>query len=319
MRAIRVNQHGEPRVLQLEDAPRPQPLAGQVLVKVAAAGVNFADVYQRRANSPVPFTPGLEMSGIVEELGQGVAAFKAGDRVASARAQAAYAEYCVVDEDQVIPLPSDVAFEVGAAFPLQGMTAHYLVHDFRRLRPGHAVLVHAAAGGVGLFVVAWAKHMGARVIGTVSTAEKAAIVRAAGADDVILYMERDFAEETTRLTRGEGVDLVIDGVGKSTFVGDLKAVKVRGHIVVFGAASGPADPIPPNALMPRSITLSGGSLRNHIATRDDVLRRSGDTLQGIREGWLRIRIDQTLPLAQAATAHELLEGRRTSGKIVLLP
>ncbi|HWU41470.1 MAG TPA: zinc-binding dehydrogenase, partial [Candidatus Acidoferrum sp.] len=199
----------------------------------------------------------------------------------------------------------------------QGMTAHYLLHEFRRLRVGETVLIHAAAGGVGLLLVQWARHLGARVLGTVSTEEKAKAARDAGADEVIVYTRQDFVAETKRLTNGHGADLIIDGVGKTTFPGNLEAAAVRGHIVIFGAASGPADPIVPNALMARSITISGGSSANFLATREEVLRRSSDVIAGIRAGWLRLRIEKVFPLAQAAEAHRLLEGRHTMGKLLL--
>jgi NADPH2:quinone reductase len=319
MRAIRVSRHGEPEVLVLEDVPRPEPRAGEVLVRIAAAGVNFADVYARRGGGALPFIPGLEASGVIEALGSGVGGFEIGDRVASARAPASYAEYACVGAEQLLRLPPDISFEVGAAFPLQGLTAHYLVHDFRRLRAGDTVLVHAAAGGVGLLVVQLAKHIGARVIGTVSTAEKAAIARLAGADEVILYTQRDFVDDVRRITRNDGVDLVVDGVGKATFPGDLQAARTRGHVVVFGAASGAPDPVAPSALMARSLTVSGGSPSNHVATHDELTARAGELLRGIREGWIRIRIDRTLPLGAAARAQELLENRKTSGKVLLLP
>jgi NADPH:quinone reductase len=210
-----------------------------------------------------------------------------------------------------------MSFEHGAAFPLQGMTAHYLIHDFRKPKPGDTVLIHAAAGGVGLLLVQWAKHLGATVIGTVSTEEKARAAAAAGADHVILYTKQDFVSETMKSTNGRGVQLIFDGVGKSTFTGDLEAVSLRGHIVIFGSASGPADPVLPNSLGARSISISGGSLGNFIATREDLVRRSGDVLRAIKEGWLKLRIDHVLPLAEAVKAHGLLEGRQSMGKIVL--
>jgi len=197
------------------------------------------------------------------------------------------------------------------------MTAHYLLHDYRKPQQGDTVLIHAAAGGVGLLLVQWAKHLGATVIGTVSTEEKAAVVREAGANHVILYTKQNFASETKRLTDGRGAQLIIDGVAKATFPGDLEAVAVRGQIVIFGSASGTADPIVPNSLGAKSISLSGGSLGNHTGTHDDLLRRSKDVLSALKEGWLKLRIDRALPLAEAEKAHRLLEGRQTMGKIVL--
>jgi NADPH2:quinone reductase len=197
------------------------------------------------------------------------------------------------------------------------MTAHYLLHEYYRIKPGDSILVHAAAGGVGLLVVQWAKHKGARVIGTVSTEEKAKIAREAGADDIILYTKEDFVAETKKLTGGKGADYIIDGVGQSTFTKDLEAVRTRGHICVFGSSSGPAEAIAPNSLMARSVTVSGGSLFNYIGNREELLGRARSVLNGMREGWLKLRIDKVLPLEQAAEAHRLLEGRQTTGKVIL--
>jgi NADPH2:quinone reductase len=228
-----------------------------------------------------------------------------------------YAEYAAVPADRLVKIPAGVNEREAAAAMLQGMTAHYLLHEFRRPKQGDSVLIHAAAGGMGLLLVQWARHLGARVFGTVSTEEKAKAAREAGASEVIFYVRRDFVAEIKRLTGGRGVDLIIDGVGKSTFPGDLEAVALRGHIVIFGAASGPADPIIPNALMARSITVSGGSLGNYLLTREELLRRAGEVIAGIRAGWLRLRIAKVLPLAEAAEAHRLLEGRHTIGKLLL--
>lgn len=320
MKAIKISNYGDAEVLKLTDSePKPSPQAGQVLVKIHAAGVNFVDVYQRRGTYPVklPFIPGLEAAGVVEAIGEKVSGIRAGDRVAYTGHLGSYSEYTAIDAARLIPLPKELSFEQGAAFPLQGMTAHYLLHEFRKPKPGDVVLIHAAAGGVGLLLVQWAKHLGAKVIGTVSTEEKAKIAKEAGADHVVRYAKQDFVSETKRVTSGRGADLILDGVAKSTFPGDLEAVALRGHIVVFGSASGPADPVLPNSLGAKSISVSGGSLGNFIATPEELLRRSGDVLKGIREGWLKLRIDRVLPLAEAEHAHRLLEGRQTSGKIVL--
>ncbi len=319
MKAIRVHEYGAPSVLRPEEIPTPTPGPGQALVRLMVAGVNFVDIYQRRGGYPVslPFIPGREGAGVVETVGKGVTTVKPGDRVAFTGQPGGYAEATVVPADSLIALPEDLSFEQGAAFPLQGMTAHYLLHEFRRPKQGDSVLIHAAAGGMGLLLVQWARHLGARVFGTVSTEEKAKAAREAGANEVIFYMQRDFVAEIKRLTGGRGVDLIVDGVGKSTFPGDLEAVALRGHIVIFGAASGPADPIVPNALMARSITVSGGSLGNYLLTREELLRRAGDVVAGIRAGWLRLRIAKVLPLAEAAEAHRLLEGRHTIGKLLL--
>jgi len=320
MKAIKISSHGAADVLKYSDSePKPKPAAGQALVKIHAAGLNFVDIYQRRGTYPVPlpFIPGLEASGVVEEVGAGVTDIRPGDRVAFTGHLGSYSEYAAIDAGRLIPLSGEMSFEQGAAFPLQGMTAHYLIHDFREPKTGDTVLVHAAAGGVGLLLVQWAKRLGAIVIGTVSTEEKARTAGEAGADHVILYAKQDFVSETMRLTNGRGAQLILDGVGKSTFSGDLEAVSLKGHIVVFGSASGPADPVLPNSLGARSISISGGSLGNFIATREDQARRSGDVLRAIKEGWLKLRIDRVLPLGDAVEAHQLLEGRRSMGKIVL--
>jgi NADPH:quinone reductase len=322
MKTIEVERTGGPEVLNLQDIGGLEPPGpGQALVRIVFAGVNFVDVSQRRGTYPrqVPFTPGVEAAGIVESVGEGVHWVKPGDRVAYTGEAGAYAEASLVRADRLIILPDDISLEQGAAFPLQGMTAHYLIHEFRLPSYGDFVLVHAAAGGVGLHLVQWAKHLGAHVIGTVSTQEKAKIALDAGADHVILYTKQDFTMETWRLTRGRGADLIIDGVGKNTFRGDLDAIAIRGQIIVFGAASGPADPISPHSLTGKSISLSGGSLANFISTREELLHRANDVIQGIREGWLKLRIDRILDLSDAVEAHRMLETREASGKILLAP
>jgi len=320
MKAIRVEACGGPEVLKLEDiAPIEEPGPGQAVVRVVAAGVNFMDVNQRRGTYPreVPFTPGAEGAGVVESVGEGVTNVKPSDRVAFTGVPGAYAEAIVLDASRLIPLPDDFTFEQGAAFPLQGITAHYLIHEFRKPKAGDFVLVHAAAGGMGGLLVQWARHLGATVIGTTSTEEKARTAREAGAEHVIVYTDEDFVAETKRITKGHGADLIIDGVGRSTFKGDLEAVTIRGQIVIFGAASGAADPISPNALMPRSISLGGGGLVNFIRTREELVRRANDVIEGIRQGWLKLNIAAVLPLEQANEAHRLLENRQTQGKLVL--
>ncbi|WP_059358653.1 quinone oxidoreductase family protein [Parachlamydia acanthamoebae] len=319
MKAIVVSQYGDPEVLSYQDADIGKPGKGQVLVRLAYAGVNFVEIYQRRGTYPrtLPYIPGSEASGIIEAVGEGVEDFKVGDHVAYVHQPGAYAEASIINAKSLIPLPSSFSLEQGAAFPLQGMTAHYLLHEFRKPKQGDVVLIHAAAGGMGLLLVQWARHLGARVIGTVSTEEKAKAARQAGATDVILYNEKDFAVETKRLTDGHGADLIIDGVGKTTFKGNLEAAALRGHIVIYGAASGPAEPIPPNALMVRSLTVSGGSLPNYLLTRDEMLQRAHSVIKGIQEGWLKLTIDKVIPLDQVAEAHRLLENRQTIGKIVL--
>jgi NADPH2:quinone reductase len=324
MKAIRVKEFGGPDVLRLEEIETPRPEAGQALVRLAVAGVNFVDVYYRRGSLPAtvshvafPFTPGLEGSGVVEAVGGGVTNVKPGDRVAYTHQLGAYAEASVVEAESLIPLPNDFSFEQGAAFPLQGLTAHFLMTEFRLPKPGDVVLIHAAAGGMGLLLVQWARHLGARVTGTVSTEEKAKVARAAGANDLIFYTQRDFATETMRLTGGHGADLIFDGVGKTTFAGNLEAAAVRGHIIIYGLASGRPDPIAPESLRPRSLTVSGGALRNYMRTREELMRRASDVIEAIRAGWLRLRINRILPLGRAADVHRALENRQTTGKLLL--
>ncbi len=321
MKAIRISQYGGPEVLKLEEVQLGPLQKNEVVVRLKACGVNFIDIYQRKGIYPVPlpFTPGLEGAGIVEEISAEVQNVKVGDRVAFLHEPGAYAERCLVHEHALIPLPSKLSFEQGAAFPLQGMTAHYLLHEFRKVKKGDNVLIHAAAGGMGLLLVQWAKHLGARVIGTVSTEEKAKLAKELGADEIILYTKQDFATEVKRLTDKHGADLIIDGVGKTTFPGNLEAGARRGNIVIFGAASGPADPISPNTLMKSSLTVSGGSLFNYLLSREELLMRAQAVLEGIQSGWLKLQINQTFPLAQAADAHKNLESRNSTGKILLIP
>lgn len=319
MKAIQISEFGGPEVLKVRDVPIGQPMAGQALIRIEVAGINFVDIYQRRGTFPVklPFIPGVEASGVVEAIGAGVKNVKPGDRVAYVHEPGTYAELNLVKTEHLIPLPPKLSFEQGAAFPLQGMTAHYLLHEFRKLKANDIVLIHAAAGGMGLLLVQWAKHLGARVLGTTSSEEKAKIAKAAGADEVILYTKHDFVTEVKRLTNGHGADLIIDGVGKTTFAGNLEAAAIRGNIVIYGAASGPADPIAPNTLMKNSLTVSGGSLFNYIANPEELMRRAKAVLEGIQEGWLKLRIDQTFPLEKAAEAQAKLEDRKTAGKVLL--
>jgi len=320
VKAIRVEKTGGPEVLTLQEVASPgMPGAGQALVRIMVAGVNFFDVQQRRGNypRPLPYTPGVEASGIVESVGEGVTGIKPSARVAWAMAPGSYAEAAIVDAAKLIPLPDDFSFEQGAAFSAQGITAHYLLREFRKIKHGDVVLIHAAAGGLGLLVVQWAKGLGARVIGTVSTEEKARTVREAGADEAIIYTEQDFAVETMRLTGGHGADLVLDSVGKTTFAKSLEAAAVRGHVVCFGSASGPADPIAPNALMVKSLSVSGGAMANFMRTREEVLWRAGEVISAVQRGLISLAIDRVFPLADAAEAHRQLEGRKSSGKLLL--
>lgn len=319
VKGILVTENGGSDVLKYQDIKITAPGPDQAFVKLAACGINFIDIYQRigRYSVPLPYTPGLEGAGVVEAIGANVDCVKVGDRVAYSSTLGSYAEAILVKASELIPLPAELSFEEGAAFPLQGMTAHYLINDFRKIKGNDTVLVHAAAGGMGQLLVQWLKHLKANVIGTVSTSAKAEIARACGADHVIDYNTSDFVEEVHKITNGKGCEMVIDGVGKSTFAGSLEAVASHGHVVLFGSASGPAEPIAPNSLQKRSITISGGSLFNHINDRDELLTRANDVLHAIKAGWLKLNIEEVIDLSQASKAHELLESRKSTGKIIL--
>lgn len=321
MKAIRVHAPGGPDALRYEDIERPAPGPGQVLVKIEAAGVNFIDVYQRTGlyKVPLPFTLGQEAAGTVTAVGPGVSEPRVGDRVAYTSVLGAYAEYAVVPADRVVVLPDGVSTQQAAAVMLQGMTAHYLATSTYVLKPGDACLVHAAAGGVGLLLCQIAKLRGARVLGTVSTREKAALARGAGADDVILYTEQDFETEVKRLTNGAGLQVIYDSVGKTTFERGLGCLALRGMMVLYGQSSGPVGPFDPQVLSQKgSLFLTRPTLAHYIATRAELLARSGEVLGWIRSGKLTVRIERELPLAQAAEAHRLLEGRKTMGKVLLI-
>jgi NADPH:quinone reductase len=321
MKSMQVTAFGGPEALTFVDAPKPTPKAGEALVRVAAAGVNYTDISQRsgkRAGLVPPLIIGAEASGTVEALGADVTEVAEGDRVMFAMQPGAYAEYVSVKSSALVHVPADIDLALAAAIPLQAYTAHYLLHEFRTIGPGSTVLVHAVAGGVGLLLTQYAAHLGAHVIGTTSSEEKAAKAKALGANDVIIYTQTNFADEVKKLTAGKGVDLILDSVGKTTFPGDMEAAKVRGNIVIYGASSGQAEPISPNSLSAKGLTLSGAGLAQFIGTRADLLRRADDVLAGIKAGWLKITIDRTLPLEQAAEAHRLLESRATSGKLLLI-
>ncbi len=322
MKAIRVHAPGGPEALRYEDVPQPAPGAGQVLVKIEAAGVNFVDVYQRSGQYPVPlpFVLGQEAAGVVAAVGPGVTQAKVGDRVAHIGVFGAYAEYAAVPAEQLVALPDGVSAKQGAAAMLQGMTAHYLASTTYPLKPGDTCLVHAAAGGVGLLLCQIAKLRGARVLGTVSTLEKAALARDAGADDVILYTEQDFESEVKRLTGGAGLQVVYDSVGRTTFDKGLNCLARRGLMVLYGQSSGPVAPFDPQVLSRRgSLFLTRPTLAHYVATRDELLARAGDVLRWLRSGKLKLRIGHEFPLAQAAEAHRQLEGRKTTGKVLLIP
>lgn len=323
MKAIRVHTPGGPEVLQFEDIPDPIPAEGQALVRIEAVGVNFIDVYHRTGLYKVPslpFTLGQEAAGTVEAVGPGVTGIAAGDRVAYTAVMGSYAEKAAVPADRLVKLPEGLTARDGAAAMLQGMTAHYLACSTYPLKPGDVCLVHAGAGGVGLLLIQIAKLRGARVLSTTSTEDKARLAREAGADEVILYTERDFAAEVRRLTDGRGVQVVYDGVGRATFDKSLDSLAPRGMMVLFGQASGPVPPLDPAVLNAKgSIYLTRPSLFHYIAEREELVSRAGDVLGWIKEGRLKLRIGLELPLGEAAEAHRALEGRTTTGKVLLLP
>jgi len=322
MKAIRVHRYGGPEVMSLKTIESPTPGPGEVLVRNQAIGVNFKDIGECREGpvTRLPFTPGVEAAGQIEAVGPGVEAVAVGDRVGYVVNDiGAYAQAVVVPAERLIPLADGISTKLAAAILVNGMTAHYLLHDYRPVTPGLDVLIHGAAGGMGLILVQWAHHLGGRVIGTVSTAEKAQLAKAAGADVVIRYTQQDFVAETQRLTGGKGADLVIDGVGKTTLPGSLEASAKRGQVVLYGMASGVPEPIQPLSLLWRSQSLSGGNLFDFIAQRDDLLRRAQALFEGIQAGWLTLKAETVLPLAKAAEAHRLLESRRSTGKLLLDP
>jgi NADPH2:quinone reductase len=322
MKAIQIQQTGGPEVMLLVDLPVPQPKPNEAVVKIAAAGVNFIDVYNRegRYKQQVPFVLGQEAAGTVSAVGSDVHNIAVGDRVAYTMSLGGYAEYAAVAADRLVKIPDGVSEREAAAAVLQGMTAHYLSHDTYPLKKGETALVHAAAGGVGLLLVQMAHNIGARVIGTVSTEEKAKLARAAGADDVILYTQSDFETETKRLTGGKGVDVVYDSVGKTTFDKGLNLLRPRGMMALYGGSSGAVAPIDPLVLTQKgSIFLTRPSLGHYIISSEDLQRRMGAVFTMIREGKLKLRIEHVYPLAEAQQAHRDLEGRKTTGKLLLIP
>ena len=322
MRAIRVHETGGPEVLRVETVDDPIPGPGKALVRVEAAGVNFIEVYQRKGmyKTPLPWIPGEEGAGTVVSVGPGVTDLRPGDRVVCYNLEGSYAELAVADADRLIPIPDDVNTRDAAAVMLQGMTAHYLVTSVYALQPGDTCLVHAAAGGVGLLLCQMAKRRNAIVIGTVSTEEKAALARKAGADEVILYTRQDFVTEVQRLTEGKLVQVVYDSVGATTFMKSLKCLARRGMMASFGQSSGMVPPVDPLELLRHgSLFLTRPTLAHYAAARDELVWRAGDVLGWVRDGSLNVRIDRAVPLADAGEAHRALEERRTTGKVLLVP
>jgi NADPH2:quinone reductase len=322
MKAIRIHAPGGPETMKLEDVPQPEPKAGEAVVKVDAAGLNYIDVYFRSGlyKAEYPLTLGLEAGGTVTAVGANAHGVKVGDRVAYTGVPGAYAEYAVVPTARLVVLPGGVSTKQGAAAMLQGMTAHYLACSTYPLKKGDTCLVHAAAGGVGLLLCQMAKMRGARVIGTVSTDEKAKLAREAGADETIIYTRQDFEAEVKRLTDGKGLQVVYDAVGKDTWDKSLNSLAPRGLIALYGQSSGPIGQIDPQILNTKgSLFLTRPSLNHHTASRDELQSRAGEVLGWIRDGKLRLRMEFEFPLKDAAEAHRALESRKTTGKVLLVP
>ena len=322
MKAVRVNEYGGPEALSYEEVKKPAPGSNEVLVKIAAAGVNYIDTYQRSGlyQVPLPLTLGLEAAGVVEELGDGVTKYNKGDRVAYTSVPGAYAEYASVPEEKLVSLSGDVSFNEGAAAMLQGCTAHYLCKSTYQVKQGDSCLIHAAAGGVGLLLIQMVKNAGGFVIGTVSTDDKANLAKEAGADEVILYSEKDFEAEVNRITAGDGVNVVYDSVGKSTFEKSVNCLSRLGFMVLYGNASGPVTEFNPATLGPKgSLFLTRPTLFDYTADRASLEWRTGDVFDWISKGELKLRIEHFYSLSDAQEAHKDLEGRKTSGKIILTP
>lgn len=322
MRAIRVNETGGPEVLAFETIDDPEPGPGEALVRMEAIGLNFLEVYHRTGlyKTAVPFTPGSEGAGTVVAIGDGTTNVAVGDRVASQSFAGAYAELAIAKADRLVRIPEGVDTRSGAAAMLQGMTAHYLATSVYPLAAGEWCLVHAAAGGVGLLLCQIARRLGAQVIGTVSTEEKAALAREAGAAATILYTKQDFVTEVKRITNGAGVQVVYDSVGATTFLKSMDCLTVRGMLALFGQSSGPVAPIDPIILNQKgSIFLTRPTLLHYVVTREDLAWRAGDVLGWVKDGSLKLRIDREVPLQHASEAHRALEGRRTTGKVLLVP
>ncbi len=322
MKAVRIHKPGGPEALTYEDVPEPTPKAGEAVVKVEAAGVNYIDIYQRSGQYKLepPVTLGLEAGGTVTAVGPGVTEVKVGDKVAYTGVPGAYAQYAAVPAQRLVVLPQGVSTRQGAAAMLQGMTAHYLACSTYPLKSGDTALVHAAAGGVGLLLCQIARMRGARVVGTVSTDEKAKLAREAGAEQVILYTKQDFEVEVKRITGGKGLQVVYDSVGKTTFDKGFSCLAPRGMMVLFGQSSGPIGAFDPQILNQKgSLFLTRPSLVHYTAAREELLQRAGEVLGWIRDGKLRLRTDFEFPLKDAAEAHRALEGRKTTGKVLLIP
>lgn len=322
MKAILMRRTGGPEVLEKVDLPDPVPCKGEALMRVEASGVNFIDTYFREGRYPavLPYVPGQEAAGTVLALGEGVSGVAVGDRVAWCGVAGTYAELAVAPADRLVRLPDGLGVETAAAALLQGMTAHYLVHSTFVIRPRDLVLIHAGAGGTGLLLIQMAKRLGARVITTVSTDQKAHLAREAGADEVILYTQEDVVERVRSISGGEGIPVVYDSVGKDTFEASLRCLRPRGTLVLFGGASGAVPPFDLIRLSTMgSLYVTRPTLKDYVASRADLEQRAGDVFQWVGSGALKVRIGASYPLSEAASAQEALAGRRTTGKVLLIP
>jgi NADPH:quinone reductase len=322
MHAVRVHEYGDASKLLYDDVPVPEPRPGEVRVKVQAAGLNFVEIYNRKGlySNPLPMSLGAEFAGTVDALGEGVTEFRVDDRVATANGAGSYASYAIAPAAKLVKVPHGLSLQHAAAVMLQGMTAHYLAISTYPLKAGETAVVHAAAGGVGQLLVQIAKKRGAHVIATVSSEEKAQLAREAGADDVILYSTQDFEVEVKRLTGGKGVEVIYDSVGKTTFAKSLNCLKPRGYMVLYGQSSGPVEPMNPQILNQKgSLFLTRPTLGHYVLTRDELLWRSGELFSWMASGDLKVRIDRTFALSQAASAHTYMEDRNTKGKVLLIP
>lgn len=322
MKAIRVHQYGGPETLDLEEIPVPQPAGDQVRVKLEAIGLNYIDTYHRTGlyPLPLPFTPGVEGAGTVDTVGEAAGDIRVGDRVGYVMELGSYAEYSVVPASKLVVLPPSMDTRSAAAALLQGLTAHYLTRSTYPLKEGELALIHAAAGGVGLLLTQMAKRSGARVLATVSTEAKARLAKEAGADEIILYTQTDFAEEVKRLTGGEGVHVVYDSVGKTTFEKSLECLRPRGYLVLFGQSSGPVPPFNLATLAAKgSLFVTRPNLAHYVSRREELLQRAQDLFNWLSTGALKLRVEKILPLTETREAHRLLEGRKTTGKVLLIP
>ncbi len=322
MKAIRVQHTGGPEVMELAEVPTPQPKPAEALVKISVAGVNSIDGHFRDGSlrTPLPFIPGQEGAGVVTAVGAQAKTVKVGDRVVWSGVLGSYAEYVAATADSLVPIPAGLTDQQAAAAMMHGLTAHYLVNDAHQLKAGETALVHAAAGGVGLLLVQMARLIGARVIGTASSEEKARLAREAGAEEVIVFTQQDFEAEVKRLTRGTGVDVVYDGVGKATFEKNLNVMRLRGTLVLYGMSSGPVPPVDPAKLSDKgSLYMARTTLAHFTATREELLARTSALFGMIAEGRLKVRIAKIYPLAEAPQAHRDMEARKLAGKLLLIP